>query len=107
MHHTQRYLNHASGNKIPQHAQHISSSNSSGDSSSVGLVQQWQQWCRPRGRVKQVLDRLSVTSGRRLEAWGPLWATFIHLRISAAWYFQRDPVLVRQLYERLYTDAFR
>jgi hypothetical protein len=71
------------------------------------LQQHWQQWLRPRGRVKQVLNRLSVTSGRRLDAWGPLRATYIHVVIGASWYFRRDPVELKELYTLLYTDAFR
>lgn len=70
----------------------------------------WQKlhaWTQPRGRVKQVLDRVCVTSGRRLEAWGPIRSTYIHFVIAANWYFKQDPEEVNQLYNRLYTDAFR
>lgn len=71
-------------------------------------VQQYcQQWLQPRGRVKQVSNRLSVTSGRRLDAWGPLRATYIHARIGISWYFRRDPEQLKELYTRLYTDSFR
>lgn len=66
-----------------------------------------QLWLQPRGRVKQVLHRVSRTSGRRLDAWGPLRATYIHVVIGASWYFRRDPVQLAELYNRLYTDAFR
>ena len=77
------------------------------DGSQVHLAQRWQLWLQPRGRVKQVLNRLSVTSGRRLDAWGALKATYIHAVIGASWFFQRDPVRLKELYHRLYTDAFR
>lgn len=66
-----------------------------------------QQWLQPRGRVTQVLHRVSRTSGRRLDAWGPLRATYIHVVIGASWYFRQDPVQLAELYHRLYTDAFR
>lgn len=72
-----------------------------------GLMLWWQRWRQPRGRVKQVLNRLSVTSGRRLDAWGPVRATYIHFVIGSSWYFCRDPVQLEKLYEQLYTDAFR
>lgn len=71
------------------------------------MQQQWQQWLQPRGRIRQVLDRVSVTSSRRVEAWGPLKATYIHFTIGLSWYFKQDPTLIRQLYDKLYTDAFR
>lgn len=71
------------------------------------LQQRWQQWLQPRGRVKQVLTRLSVTSGRRLAVWGTAKATYIHAVLGTSWYFRRDPVQLRELYDRLYTDAFR
>lgn len=78
-----------------------------GQAEAPGVWQQWQQWQRPRGRVKQVLNRVSVTSGRRLDAWGPVKATYIHLVIGTSWYFTRDPAQLKQLYNKLYTDAFR
>lgn len=71
------------------------------------MQQQWQQWLKPRGRIRQVLDRVSVTSSRRVEAWGTLKATYIHFAIGLSWYFKQDPILIRQLYDKLYTDAFR
>jgi hypothetical protein len=57
--------------------------------------------------VRQVLDRVSVTSGRRLAAWGAARSTYIHAVLGGCWYFQRDPAALRRLYEELYTDAFR
>ena len=71
------------------------------------IVQQWQRWAQPRGRVRQVLNMCSVTSGRRLDAWGPWRATYIHALIGVNWYFKRDPVQLKDLYSRLYTDTFR
>jgi hypothetical protein len=61
----------------------------------------------PSGRVKQVLDRACHTSGRRLAAWGNLYSTYVHLVVSAAWYFGKDAEQLQQLYNRLYTDRFR
>jgi hypothetical protein len=58
-------------------------------------------------RVLQLLSRCSVTSGRRLDAWGPLRATYIHAVIGTNWFFTRDPHALQQLYEQLYTDAYR
>jgi hypothetical protein len=40
-------------------------------------ITEWQG----RGRVRQ-LQLEAVTSGRRLEAWGAAWATFVHFRIG-------------------------
>eukprot|EP00882_Tetradesmus_deserticola_P015355 GHRQ01016357.1.p1 GENE.GHRQ01016357.1~~GHRQ01016357.1.p1 ORF type:complete len:147 (+),score=64.36 GHRQ01016357.1:88-528(+) len=64
-------------------------------------------WLQPRGRVVQVLDRLSITSGRRLLEWGSLRATYIHMRLAAHWYFGGSPEQLKELYMRLYTDSFR
>lgn len=97
------------------------SSNSDGSSSTVAaapllsgpaealaaLLRSWECWRQPRGRVRQVLDRLSVTSGRRLAAWGNWKATYIHVVMGCAWYFGKDPQQLKELYVRLYTDSFR
>jgi hypothetical protein len=64
-------------------------------------------WQQPRGRVVQVLDRPSVTSGRRLAAWGSLRATYIHFRVATHWYFGGSAEQLKELYVRLYTDSFR
>jgi hypothetical protein len=34
-------------------------------------------WWQQRGRVKMILDRQVVTSGRRLERWGNLYGTYV------------------------------
>jgi hypothetical protein len=78
-----------------------------GQAEGGSMQQLGQQWLRPQGRVRQVLNRCSVTSGRRLDAWGPVKATYIHAAIGISWYFRRDPVQLQELYSRLYTDAFR
>ncbi|WIA14272.1 hypothetical protein OEZ85_002806 [Tetradesmus obliquus] len=92
------------------------SSSSSSSSSSVldpplaalaGAAAALHAWQQPRGRVVQVLDRVSVTSGRRLAAWGTLRATYIHFRVATCWYFGGSPEQLRELYMRLYTDSFR
>jgi hypothetical protein len=60
-----------------------------------------------RGRVRMVLSRLSHTSGRRLARWGFLRGSLIQFRIALRWYLGCQPEELRELYERLYTDAFR
>lgn len=60
-----------------------------------------------RGRVKQVLNRTVVTSGRRLEAWGELYGTWVHFVIGLCWYIEKDPHKLKQLYHSMYTDKFR
>jgi hypothetical protein len=64
-------------------------------------------WQQPRGRIVQVLDRLSVTSGRRIAAWGNLRATYIQFRLATHWYFGGSAEQLQELYRRLYTDSFR
>jgi hypothetical protein len=66
-----------------------------------------QAWQKPRGRIVQVLDRLSVTSGRRLAEWGSLRATYIHFRVATHWYFGGSAEQLKELYTKLYTDSFR
>lgn len=58
-----------------------------------------------RGRIRQ-LEPPVHTSGRRLEAWGNVYGTYVHFRISVAWYLGASPERLRQLYDRLYTDLF-
>jgi hypothetical protein len=83
------------------------SSSSSSSVSRPGVSAWLQDWLQPRGRVKQVLDRVNVTSGRRLAAWGELKATYIHVVMSLCWYLERDPQKLHQLYKKIYTDVFR
>lgn len=71
------------------------------------LQQSWQQFLQPRGRIKQVLDRECVTSGRRIAAWGSLKATYIHVVIALNWYLGMDSQNLKELYHRMYTDNFR
>jgi hypothetical protein len=85
-----------------------------GSSSKSALVNSWegfcdyiQWWCRPRGRVVQVLDRVNVTSGRRLAAWGNWKGTAIHVVLGVSWYFGKDPQQLYELYHRMYTDNLR
>lgn len=72
-----------------------------------GIQQPIQRLLQPRGRIKQVLDRKAVTSGRRIAALGSWKATYVHVVISLNWYFGKDPQQLRKLYDELYTDAFR
>ncbi|KAJ9514068.1 hypothetical protein QJQ45_021164, partial [Haematococcus lacustris] len=62
---------------------------------------------RGPGRVKQLLSHTAVTSGRRIEAWGSAWATFVHFRIGLGWYLGASGEELKQLYTRLYTDSYR
>ena len=54
-----------------------------------------------------ILQPASVTSGRRLAAWGNLRGTLIHLRLSTHWYFGGSVQQLRHLYHSLYTDKYR
>jgi hypothetical protein len=60
-----------------------------------------------RGRVRLLMDRSVVTSGRRLAAWGSARATWIHFRIALKWVGGAGPAEMRRLYDDLYTDAYR
>ncbi len=64
-------------------------------------------WARRRGRVRMVLNPPSLTSGRRLAAWGNPWATYVHVVLGMSWYLGATPEQLVELYERLYTDRFR
>jgi glycosyltransferase involved in cell wall biosynthesis len=64
-------------------------------------------WFHPRGRVRMDCRRVARTSGRRLAAWGFLRGSITNFRIASAWYFLHSPERVRDLYKRLYTDAYR
>lgn len=97
----------ASRSPQPALSANTSSSSSSTSVSQAGSSTWLQEWLRPRGRVKQVLDRVNVTSGRRLAAWGDLKATYIHVVMSLCWYLERDPQRLHALYKKIYTDVFR
>lgn len=62
---------------------------------------------RRRGRVKMILDRHVVTSGRRLVAWGNLRATYIHCTFGLKWLLGASAPEMKQLYADLYTDRYR
>jgi len=64
-------------------------------------------WARRRGRVRMVLSPPSLTSGRRLAAWGNPWATYVHVVLGMSWYLGATPEQLVGLYDRLYTDRFR
>lgn len=72
-----------------------------------GVSWHWLPPLRRRGRVVMVLDRVSVTSGRRLAAWGALRATAVHIAVAGAWYAGCSPERLQQLYDARYTDVFR
>ena len=84
-----------------------SSSSSSSRAPWEALCSYLQWWCCPRGRVVQVLDRVNVTSGRRLASWGNWKGTAIHVAMGVNWYFGKDPQQLYELYHRLYTDNYR
>lgn len=63
-------------------------------------------WHR-RGRVRMILDRQVVTSGRRLAAWGNLRGTYIHFVIGVRWFLGASPAEMKRLYDDLYTDNYR
>ncbi len=55
----------------------------------------------------QILQPAAETSGRRLQAWGNLRATYVHFVIGLRWYLGATPEQMRELYTRMYTDAYR
>lgn len=61
----------------------------------------------PGGRVARVASSWSVTSGRRIQAWGPIRSTYIQMRIGFGWFWGMEPEELYKLYHRLYTDSYR
>jgi len=57
--------------------------------------------------LPQLLQPVVGTSGRRLQAWGNVYATFVHFRIALAWYAGMSGEQLKRLYVALYTDAYR
>ena len=62
---------------------------------------------RRRGRIHQVFLPTATTSGRRLAAWGNLYATYVHFAIGLQWWFGKSPQKLAEKYHRLYTDTYR
>jgi hypothetical protein len=60
-----------------------------------------------RGRVQMLLGQTARTSGRRLAAWGPAYATYVHALISVKWYFGASYTELHGLYRTMYSDAYR
>jgi rSAM/selenodomain-associated transferase 2 len=60
-----------------------------------------------RGREVQLRGAANRTSGRRIAPWGNLRATAVQVRLALAWRWGASPAELRQLYDALYTDAFR
>ncbi len=54
-----------------------------------------------------LLGQTAVTSGRRLAAWGPAYATYVHALISVKWYFGSSYAELHRLYRNMYTDTYR
>ncbi|KAK9815414.1 hypothetical protein WJX72_003261 [[Myrmecia] bisecta] len=63
-------------------------------------------WSR-RGHVRMVMNPPAKTSGRRLQAWGSLHATFVHFVIGLSWYFGASPEKMHSIYHSMYTDSYR
>ena len=61
----------------------------------------------PGGRIARVASSWSVTSGRRIQAWGPIKSTYIQMRIGLGWFWGMEPEELYKLYHRLYTDSYR
>ena len=59
------------------------------------------------GKEVQLLRGINRTSGRRIKKWGNLKATEIQVRISLAWWRGATPEELWEVYDRLYTVAFR
>jgi hypothetical protein len=70
-------------------------------------LNKWSAQPTEAGRVRMDCRRVARTSGRRLAAWGFLRGSITNFRIASAWYFLHSPERVRDLYKRLYTDAYR
>jgi glycosyltransferase involved in cell wall biosynthesis len=62
---------------------------------------------KPGREVQLVWGAPNRTSGRRIGAWGNVRATAIQYRIAWAWWRGASPEELWDLYDRLYTDAFR
>lgn len=60
-----------------------------------------------RRRIRHVLYRSNVTSGRRMAHWGPFKTTFLHFKFGLMWYFGCSAEQLQEAYEKLYTDAYR
>lgn len=59
------------------------------------------------GREVQLLGAVSRTSGRRIAPWGNAKATMVQFRIALAWWQGVPPEKLWELYDTLYTDAYR
>lgn len=59
------------------------------------------------GRIVRVTKRRNTTSGRRIAAWGPVKATYIHFRIALSWFLGAKQEALYRLYHKLYTDLYR
>lgn len=59
------------------------------------------------GREVQVVGSVNRTSGRRIGPWGIWKSTMIQFTIAWAWWRGATPERLWDLYETLYTDAFR
>jgi len=62
---------------------------------------------RRPGRIVRVTKSMNITSGRRIAAWGPIRATYIHFRIGLSWFLGAKQEALYRLYHRLYTDRYR
>lgn len=60
-----------------------------------------------RRRIRHVLYRSNVTSGRRMAQWGPVKTTFLHFKFGLMWYFGCSAEQLQKAYDELYTDAYR
>lgn len=100
-------LHHAGHSKKPQQGTRFTMASPDASSKIQELPAPHKQLLQPRGRIKQVLDRSCVTSGRRIVEWGVWRATYIQAVIGVKWYFGMKPEQLRELYHELYTDNFR
>lgn len=62
---------------------------------------------RRRRRIRHVVYRSNVTSGRRMVQWGPFKTTFLHFKFGLMWYFGCSAEQLQEAYNKLYTDAYR
>ncbi|KXZ55655.1 hypothetical protein GPECTOR_2g1205 [Gonium pectorale] len=60
---------------------------------------------RGRGRVRMLMHRPAVTSGRRIVAWGELRANLIFAYISVLWLAGATPTQLHHTYRTLYKDV--
>jgi hypothetical protein len=69
--------------------------------------QAWRTGLRSRRRIRHVMYRSNVTSGRRMVHWGGLKTTYLHFKFGLMWYFGCSPRQLQKAYDELYTDNYR